>query len=84
MKPFIALTACLLLISLYIARAEQWQYRIMKLRPDVGVQQLNEIGADEWELVAVQGDSFIFKRPLRNRVELLEANGVDGICRAYA
>jgi hypothetical protein len=40
---------------------QKWEYKQAFSRPRI--EQLNVLGNDGWELVAIHGDTFIFKRP---------------------
>jgi hypothetical protein len=41
---------------------QKWEYKQAFSRPRI--EQLNTLGDDGWELVAIHGDTFIFKRPI--------------------
>ena len=45
-------------------RLHRWQYRVLEAKPDDLQAQLNELGAEGWELaLSLEDGRFVFKRP---------------------
>jgi hypothetical protein len=61
----LVLTVATVIYTIQIARAQpapqapavQWEYRSLVLTNDTNISQFNELGADRWELVAVNSEA---------------------------
>lgn len=62
-----------------------WQYRLLPLEGELAalLGLLDDLGAQGWELVGVNGGTAYFKRPLL-RLPSEETPRVCGVCEAYA